>query len=106
MSEFIVERNQFVTDYGQVLGRIHDESLCQGRACVIHRPSDHHMRRWLLLWREDRRIFERVCPHGVGHPDPDDMDWHGSQGRLHEGIHGCDGCCREPFPFPPGVSRR
>lgn len=29
---------------------------------------------------------ERTCPHGVGHPDPDDV--------LNEDkVHGCDGCC-------------
>ena len=31
---------------------------------------------------------ERVCPHGIGHPDPD-RPHHGG------GVHGCDGCCKE-----------
>ena len=41
-----------------------------------------HMRGWPTTGRG-----ERVCPHGVGHPDPD---------RRHAddpGVHGCDGCC-------------
>lgn len=91
----------FTDDYGQNLYRLHDPAECAGRACVIHHPSDHHMRGFKLLWRSDRRIFERMCEHGVGHPDPDDLAWHVSQGREHEGVHGCDGCC-----YPPETDAR
>jgi hypothetical protein len=30
-------------------------------------------------------MMERTCRHGVGHPDPDDLN--------PDTIHGCDGCC-------------
>lgn len=62
--------------------------------CPIHAPSGHHMVGWDMLWRNDRGIMERVCVHGVGHPDPDDRKI-----RLGEdsGVHGCDGCCN-PSP--------
>lgn len=40
-------------------------------------------------WRDDRSFMERICPHGVGHPDPDD--------EHADPIHGCDGCCN-PYP--------
>lgn len=76
-----------------VLGNIHSAELCQGHNCVIHNPSDHHMRSWPLTWRGDKGVFERQCPHGVGHPDPDDGDYLISVGRGDWTIHGCDGCC-------------
>jgi hypothetical protein len=83
----------FIDDFGTKLYNIHAEP-CQMPHCVIHKPSDHHMRSWPLRWRDDRRIFERQCPHGVGHPDPDDVQF---KIEYHEdtyaGIHGCDGCC-------------
>jgi hypothetical protein len=33
--------------------------------------------------------MERICPHGIGHPDPDDPAFK----NPIEGVHGCDGCC-------------
>ena len=73
---------------------VHPATQCAGRACVVHNPSDHHMRTWRLHWRDDRILMERLCPHGVGHPDPDDLAYHRSIGRSYVGVHGCDGCCR------------
>lgn len=72
----------------QVLYNVHSPTQCEGRPCPIHNPSDHHMRSWPQHWRDDRRMMERICPHGVGHPDPDDIN------PDHE--HGCDGCCMPP----------
>lgn len=85
----------------------HAPSRCAGRACCVHNPSDHHMRDWPMTFRSDRaryvgdRVFvltERICPHGVGHPDPDSMDYLRSIGSSDEvageGIHGCDRCCK------------
>lgn len=45
---------------------------------------------WFRLWRKDRAIFEWICPHGVGHPDPLDIR---VMAGLDDGVHGCDGCC-------------
>lgn len=86
--------------------RVHDPELCEGRPCSIHNPSDHHMKTWPLNWRGDRRLMERICPHGVGHPDPDHIAFARSvpftQGRYDpNGTHGCDGCCD-----PSGDMRR
>lgn len=78
-----------------VLQNIHNAELCQGRNCIIHNPSDHHMRNWPLTWRGDKGVFERHCPHGTGHPDPDDADYLISHGREAWTIHGCDSCCRK-----------
>ena len=88
---------------GQQLGhtvlRVHSRSKCEGRdtPCCIHDPSDHHMRTWEMNWRSDTGVMERICPHGIGHPDPDHMAYvlsaQGDEGRW-QGVHGCDGCCR------------
>jgi hypothetical protein len=36
--------------------------------------------------------MERICPCGVGHPDPDDAAYRLSQGDD-DTTHGCCGCC-------------
>lgn len=88
MSSVIIE--------GIELMNVHKESLCSGKNCVVHNPSDHSMRGFKLNWRDDRGIFERICSHGIGHPDPDDAAYWSSIGQSAQNIHGCDGCCR-PF---------
>lgn len=74
--------------------KTHNEGNCRGRNCVIHNPSNHHMREWPLNWRDDRKIMERICPCGIGHPDPDDLAYQDSRGNFGVGIHGCCGHCR------------
>lgn len=74
---------------------VHGRDQCAGEFCCIHNPSDHPLRHRPLNWRwappyDYRRIMERICEHGVGHPDPDDVKVRSSS---YEGIHGCDGCC-------------
>jgi len=70
---------------------------CDMFGCVIHNPTDHSMRDFALNWRNDRGLMERICSHGVGHPDPDHMNWyertHEEDATWAEGVHGCDGCC-------------
>lgn len=91
------ESRTYVTGTGQKIVNTHDPALCEGRACVIHNPSAHYMADFPTHWREDRGIMERICPHGVGHPDPDDMAFirstRGDDAASTEGVHGCDGCC-------------
>lgn len=69
----------------------HAPEQCLGEYCTIHNRSDHSMRSFPQNWRGDRGIMERICPHGIGHPDPDEYKLTLSP---HEGIHGCDGCCQ------------
>lgn len=71
------------------LFNVHDPSQCQEEYCTVHNRSDHHMRSFPQHWRSDRGIMERICPHGVGHPDPD-SPW---PPDSHMWVHGCDGCC-------------
>jgi hypothetical protein len=66
------------------------------------------MREWRLVWRADKRTFERLCPHGVDHPDPDALEYLERTQGLSARIHGCDGCCgmldstqRRPGHAPP-----
>lgn len=73
---------------GERLFRVHPVDACRGEHCTIHNPSDHHMRGWPQHWRQDRGLMERICLHGVGHPDPDDIN--------PDTVHGCDGCCADP----------
>lgn len=79
---------------GLVLHRVHHHDACSHRSsCVIHNPSDHSMREFPLHWRGDRGIFERICPHGTGHPDPDQSEFWKETDQEWQEIHGCDGCC-------------
>lgn len=69
----------------------HAPAVCVGEPCTIHNRSDHSMRTFPQHWRSDREIMERICPHGIGHPDPDDFR---IRTGFDPGVHGCDGCCR------------
>lgn len=95
---------EFTTGTGQVLTNVHEADDCRLPNCPIHNPSDHHMREWPLHWRGDgpfdmTRIFERICPHGVGHPDPDSVRYALEfMEDTTAGVHGCDGCCRPINP--------
>ena len=91
-----MERNVLVG--GKVLDT-HDRGTCKGEYCTIHNFSSHHMVKWNQRWREDRRIMERICGHGVGHPDPDDPK---TQDEF-ESVHGCDGCCNPSYEFQKDV---
>lgn len=77
---------------GQILNT-HTRAACWGYWCPVHYPSPHHMRDWPQNWRSDRGIIERMCPHGIGHPDPDDP----KVKDRYEYVHGCDGCCARVF---------
>lgn len=74
---------------GERVINVHHPYKCAGQVCCIHSPSDHHMKEWPQHWRSDRNMMERLCPHGVGHPDPD--------GHTFITSHGCDGCCTKEF---------
>ncbi len=76
-----------------VLLKTHGESQCSGHHCCIHNPSNHHMRTWPFNWRDDTKVVERICPHGIRHPDPDDAAHNIRIGQESKTVHGCDGCC-------------
>jgi hypothetical protein len=76
----------------------HRRKDCIGRHCAIHNPSEHVMSDFRQHFRTDRALMERICSHGIGHPDPDDLAFKrlvlGDDDADYEGVHGCDGCCR------------
>ena len=87
----------------------HAAHLCEGEYCCVHNPSDHHMKTWPTTFRSDRvtringKVFvltERICAHGIGHPDPDSIAYarriSGDGFTGAEGVHGCDWCCAPP----------
>lgn len=76
-----------------MLRNIHPTTACAGRHCWVHNPSTHRLDQAPISWRSDKLVAERICPHGVGHPDPDDVGYQESIGRTGLDIHGCDGCC-------------
>lgn len=77
----------------------HTRDKCVGQNCCIHNPSEHPLKDAPFNWRSDRGLMERVCLHGVGHPDPDDVEYvrrtRGERDAWAQGVHGCDGCCLE-----------
>lgn len=87
---------------GQQLVNVHPTALCQGNPCAIHNPSSHHMNTWRQHFRQDRYLTERICPHGIGHPDPDHVTYLKRTANPDKTraatIHGCDGCCKPPNP--------
>lgn len=88
------DESMYVTGTGQILTNVHPLTMdCITEGCVIHNPSDPHQD-WPTHWRYDRHIMERICPHGIGHPDRDDTNFRKRHGMDDaDGIHGCDGCC-------------
>ncbi len=91
------EYNMYITGSGQILVKIHPMAArCVEEGCVIHAPSDHNMRDFPTFWRYDAYKMERTCPHGIGHPDPDDLRYRNGidpKNASVNGIHGCDNCC-------------
>lgn len=77
----------------------HPASECSGRPCPIHDRTDHVMRTFPQHWRSDRGLMERICRHGIGHPDPDQwghfVESLGAEEASVMFVHGCDGCCKE-----------
>ena len=69
----------------ETLTNTHAIEDCKGIYCTIHYRSNQSMRAFPQHWRGDRGFMERICPHGTGHPDPDEI--------VEDKVHGCDGCC-------------
>ena len=89
MSEIAILENS------DVAINVHSKDTCLGEYCTIHNRSQHIMRIFPQSYRFDKGLMERICPHGVGHPDPDDIMLIKYE---YLAIHGCDGCC---MPHPP-----
>lgn len=85
--------SSFIDSIGQHLFT-HSALECLGSpACVIHKPSNHHMASWPQVYRHDINRMDRTCPHSIEHPDPDEINLD-QPGRA---AHHCDGCCTPPL---------
>jgi len=101
---------EYETGTGQLVP-VHAKENCQDSHCVIHNPSDHNMKYFPTNWRRHEYLMERVCPHGIGHPDPDHIqfmrDTAGEKVAETQSVHGCDGCCSRPewmnIPYGIGI---
>lgn len=71
-----------------------------GAVCVVHNPMPGIWRGLALVWRDDKQIFERICPCGVGHPDPSQIPYWVVSHQHMKSIHGCCGemCCSAWIP--------
>lgn len=95
-------RNTLITDTGDLLVRVHDPGTCEGEPCEIHGPTDHHMRAWPVWWNSRQARFDRICPCGCGHPDPDQFAYWRELGCEYRAWHACciSQCCGYRCPGP------
>lgn len=101
---FTDERLDLISTRSQGPIQTHGKGVCDGQTCVIHNPSQHHMRLWDLYMDPGKAYLAyRICPHGSRHPDPDSMAYMirrlTSLGWTRDdasalGVHTCDGCCQ------------
>ena len=56
---------------GYQLANTHQPESCAGRLCDVHdRRGPEPFASWPLNWRDDRGVFEVICPCSIGHPSP------------------------------------
>lgn len=100
-SVFDAEKNEWVVNGRWRMVNIHPETECANDdSCIIHNPSDtvYNREDWEYSFRSDGRI-ERLCEHGVGHADLDQVRFlEKTRGKNAWDVHGCCGCCVEPRP--------
>ena len=88
-----------VGEHGSIAGVLvtHDSTECALEVCCLHHPSDHPLASAPLRWRHDLEYMERVCEHGIGHPDPDSLAYiyvvYGEMAAAFVSVHRCDRCC-------------
>lgn len=73
----------------------HGPARCAGRACCIHRPSNHPLATAPMQWMPEINLMLRICEHGSVHPDPDSLAWLMSRFTSYDGWHPCcpGQCC-------------
>lgn len=82
-----------------VMTGVHSSAQCAGRTygCCIHEVKPHPLSDAPMIFRDDKGTMERACPHGIGHPDPQDVAYWRHEHDRDVSVHGCDGCCG-PLP--------
>lgn len=79
---------QHLLETGQVI-QTHTRGECIGHWCAIHQPMPGPWATWPRFWREDRRILERICPCGIGHPVAEMYTWATATGHGETLAHTC-----------------
>lgn len=96
---------EYISGTGQVV-HVHRREDCvispEAPWCVIHKPLPGPWSTWRTHWRSDRRIMERICPHGIGHPA---AEYYLYATRPHLD-HGCDMCVCCPGSWEPATMDR
>lgn len=82
----------------KIILKTHGAAVCKsdrddGHACCIHGPSAHPLVGATLYWDVNRGLMERICAHGVHHPDPDHVAFLTRKIGHISISHRCDGCC-------------
>jgi hypothetical protein len=90
--------DQWTDDDGVVWWVHRWKRTCVDDGCAIHCPTAHHMLDWPMVMRSDT-LIERLCNHGLKHPDPDSLRFFRSVGKFEIGEHTCDGCCFNGFSY-------
>lgn len=96
---FDITNGCYWTGMGARMVRVHERNEQCDISCVIHNPSKHEMSHLPTHWRWYRGIMERICKHGVGHIDPDNLAFirrtRGDVPAYMESTHSCceKGCC-------------
>jgi len=95
-----MEMSVGVADYFASGGKVHTKAQCKAtrkaggpKGCALHRPTIHKLTGSKQVLRGST-LIEDICPHGIGHPNPDSADYlNWRDGTTTWDIHGCDGCC-------------
>lgn len=103
-----MSKDRFIMPDGTVLLNVHTQDTCAGQPCCIHNPSNHHMAQWPGDWDNTFKQMWRQCPHGLVHPDPDDLQYlrrmHGDAEAAVAFMHHCDACCLPVAVLPTEIS--
>ena len=79
---------QVLLELGQVI-QCHEVSDCLGRWCCIHKPMPGPWQSWPRYWRDSKKIMERICPCGIGHPVAEMYEYTVAQGKGYILTHTC-----------------
>lgn len=78
------------------LNFVHSQMACAYRHCAIHgTASIHPLSMEPLIWDDDYQTVQRLCAHGIKHPDKDNVDYFEEIGGFPYVHNQCDGCCTE-----------
>jgi len=94
LEEVIASASDTFTDSTGLKIQTHHSRDCKGENCSIHNPSSHKLDKARQVWDDENKLMQRVCEHGLKHPDFDDVKFNkDAKSNANYGKHNCDGCC-------------